>query len=76
MEVFLDELRLNTPATVTRVDCPPPLRQRLAELGLVAGTRVQSLYRSPDGRLTALSLRGMTLAVRRDTLRQIAVQPL
>ncbi len=76
MEIFLDELRIGVSATVTRIDCSPTLRQRLAQFGLAVGTRVQSLYRSPDGTLTALSLRGITLAVRRETLRQIAVQPL
>ena len=49
------------------------LRRRLAEFGLVPGTKVRCRYRSPDGGVTAIGLRGAVLALRTGDLRRITV---
>ena len=41
-----------------------PLRERLGELGLLPGTRVDCLYTSPMGDPKAYRIRGIVLAVR------------
>lgn len=49
------------------------LEGRLRSFGLVPGTRVQCRYRSPDGCLTALELRGTVIALRTRDLKGIRV---
>lgn len=42
-----------------------PMRRRLLELGLVEGTRVECLCRSPGGDPSAYRIRGAVIALRR-----------
>lgn len=76
MEFWLDSLRPGMRAAVTRVCCRESLKKRLADFGLVKDTVVQCCYRSPDGGVVALRLRGTTIAVRRADLRRIAARRL
>ncbi len=64
----LDALRPGQRACVTALNCPDDLRRRLAAFGLVPDTCVGCRYRSPDGKLSALELRGTVLAVRNTDL--------
>ena len=62
-------LRLNelAPGGVGRVaglETEGPMRRRLLELGLVAGTRVRCLGRSPLGDPSAYEIRGAVIALR------------
>ncbi|MDN5327115.1 MAG: ferrous iron transport protein [Moorella sp. (in: firmicutes)] len=50
-------------------------RRRLLDLGLVPGTRVEVLRRSPGGDPTAFWVRGTTIALRREEGRQVLVKP-
>lgn len=74
MAFYLDELRPGLAAVVTDFYCSPGLQQRLADFGMVEGTKVLCRYRSPGGDVSALSLRGTTLAIRRTDLAQIAAR--
>lgn len=71
MDIGLDSLRPSMAAEVRSVNCRPELRKRLADFGLVEGTHVECCYRSPDGGVTALRLRGTCIAVRTCDLRHI-----
>lgn len=50
-------------------------RRRLLDLGLVPGTRVQAICRSPAGDPTAYNIRGALIALRREEAKQILVLP-
>lgn len=50
-------------------------RRRLLDLGLVPGTRVEVIRRSPGGDPTAFKIRGATIALRWEDGRQILVRP-
>lgn len=76
MEFWLDCLRPGMGAEVTRVCCRESLKKRLADFGLVQGTKVVCCYRSPDGGVLALRLRGTTIAIRRADLHKIAARRL
>ena len=76
MDFWLDGLRPGMEAEVTRVCCPKALKKRLADFGLVAGTKVACCYRSPDGGVVALRLRGTTIALRRSDFHLIAARRL
>ncbi len=74
MEIWLDGLKPGMQAVVTQLHCSRLLQQRLEDFGLVEGTTVTCRYHSPGGDVTALSLRGTTIAIRTGDLRQIAAR--
>lgn len=73
MEMNLSRLEPGINAVVSRVDVPEPLRFRLRDFGLVPGTHVRVRYKSPDGGVTALQLRGTVVAIRTSDLKKIRV---
>ena len=52
-------------AYVTQVDAGPAMDRRLTDLGLVRGTRVTCVLRSPAGDPCAYLIRGALIALRR-----------
>lgn len=74
MEIRLDGLRPGKEAVVIAFYCPERLRCRLKDFGMVEGTVVRCQYRSPGADISALRLRGTTLAIRRTDLAQIVAK--
>ena len=74
MEMSLDRLRLGQQGVVTCIDTDMALQRRLRAFGLVPGTSVSCRYRTPDGSVTALELRGTVLALRRRDIHHIWVR--
>ena len=74
MELTLDRLEPDVRCTVLEVRSPDPLRSRLRQFGLVPDTVVSVRYRSPDGGVTALELRGTVIALRTRELKKIRVR--
>ena len=74
MELTLQSLDAGIWGEVVAVNTAEPLKRRLHDFGLVPGTRVRWCYRSPGGDVTALELRGSTLALRTRDLEHIRVQ--
>ena len=50
---------------MTQVSAPPAMERRLTDLGLVRGTRVTCMARSPAGDPCAYLIRGALIALRR-----------
>ena len=61
----LDEIGIGERLIVDNIDGKPDMRRRLADLGLVEGTRVDCLMVSPLGDPTAYRIRGAVIALRR-----------
>ena len=76
MELTLDRLEPGVQCTVVEIRSHEPLRTRLRQFGLVCGTTVSVRYRSPDGGVTALELRGTVVALRTRELKKIRVRML
>ncbi len=74
MEISLERLEPGTRAAVTQIRSAEPLRCRLRQFGLVPGTVLCVRYRSPDGGVTALELRGTVIALRTRELKKIRVR--
>lgn len=70
----LDRLSSGESAYVFDILNEPSMHQRLADLGLIPGTRVTCLYRSPAGDPTAYLIRGAVIALRRQDAAQIQVR--
>ncbi len=63
--VELSALREGESGYVTQVSAGPAMERRLADLGLVRGTRVTCVTRSPAGDPCAYLIRGALIALRR-----------
>ena len=74
MDISLERLEPGIRSTVTEIRSAEPLRCRLRQFGLVPGTVVSVCYRSPDGGVTALELRGTVIALRTRELKKIRVR--
>jgi DtxR family Mn-dependent transcriptional regulator len=49
-------------------------RRRLMDLGVVPGTRIEAVMRSPSGDPTAYRLRGTLIAIRRQQAEKIRIR--
>jgi len=71
----LSELPLGTEGHVVAVLEPGALGERLMELGLTVGTRVQVMRRGLFGDPVQLKLRGFMLSLRKQQAHAIRVRP-
>lgn len=70
----LCRMRPGQTATVERLVCRGGIRRRLLDIGLVEGTRVECLGRSPFGDPTAFLIRGAVIAIRSEDCRDVIIR--
>ncbi len=75
-EQSLSQLALGMKGRVTRLEAVGLIRRRLLDLGLVPGTLVEAIRRSPVGDPTAFLIRGAVIALRKEESSQVYVQTL
>ena len=61
----IDDLKIGQSGTINQVGGEGPLRLRFLDMGLIPGTRVTCLARSPAGDPCAYLIRGALIALRR-----------
>lgn len=69
----LSDLAVGSSCRVNSVEIIGLLRRRIFDLGIIPGTVVECVRRSPAGDPTAYSVRGATIALRHDDASQIKV---
>ena len=62
----LYELPLNTVGIVNNLDCNGNIRRRLLDLGLIKGTKITPVFKSPSGDPTAYEIRKTLIALRKE----------
>jgi len=76
--MFLSDLKIGEKAKITDIseDKSDKFidRQRLSELGIVEGTKIEALYKSPFGNPTAYLVRGTVFALRNETAKKIKIE--
>ena len=72
----LGSLNVGQRGIVTSLDVKGVTRRRMLDLGLVPGSVVESLRRSPAGDPTAYNIRGAVIALRSDESCKIHVDPI
>lgn len=70
----LKDLRRGESATVLSLSAKGLIRRRLLDLGLVPGTEVRMVRRSPLGSPTAFLIRGAIIALRDDDAAMVRVK--
>ncbi len=69
----LDELPVDEPATVVKVDARDPVMLRLMEMGLVPGAPVTVRKIAPFGGPMELKVRGYLLSIRQNEAKNLTV---
>ena len=62
----LYELPLNTVGIVNNLNCNGNIRRRLLDLGIVDGTKIIPIFKSPSGDPTAYEIRKTLIALRKE----------
>lgn len=75
METTLDRLREGESGTVSALRLGGALRRRLMDFGLIEGTAVRCIRKSPAGSPVLYGVRGTMLALRTCDSRRIAIIP-
>jgi ferrous iron transport protein A len=69
----LNQLPLGKKAHVSRLESDGATRRRMLDLGIIDGTEIQPLYKSPSGNPVAYAIRGAVIALRSDVSDRILV---
>ncbi len=74
-ELTLSTLGVGQSACVTDIRTQGAMRRRLLDIGLIPGTRVTCVARSPAGDPAAYLIRGAVIALRAEDAGQILARP-
>ena len=72
-EIPLNKLPIGKKANVTSLTAHGTIRRRMLDLGIINGTEIEPLYRSPSGNPVAYLIRGAVIALRSDVSDKIMV---
>lgn len=70
----LCDMETNTYATVVKLETEGELRHRLMDIGLVEGTTVECVRKSPAGDPKAYLIRGAVIALRNEDAATVIVE--
>ena len=72
-QIPLNELPIGRKAVVSSLTSDGADRRRILDLGVIDGTEIEALYRSPSGNPVAYFIRGAVIALRSDVSDKIIV---
>ncbi len=72
-KIQLNKLPINSTGKVEKLNCEGNLRRRMLDLGIVKGTNIIPVLKSPFGDPIAFEIRGSIVALRKEVSEQIEV---
>lgn len=75
-QISLNKLPIGKKANVIALTSCGAVRRRMLDLGIINGTEIEPLYKSPSGNPVAYLIRGAVIALRSDTSEKIIVSML
>lgn len=73
VQIPLNQLPIGKKANVTALTSDGVVRRRMLDLGVIDGTEIEPLYKSPSGNPVAYLIRGAVIALRTDISDKIMV---
>ncbi|MEI3390919.1 MAG: FeoA family protein [Clostridia bacterium] len=73
MKTSLNTIALNTPVKIKYLNCSGSIKRRLLDLGLIEGSTIVPILKSPAGELTAYEIHGTVIAIRMEDAKNIIV---
>ena len=71
--ITLNHLPIGKKAKVISLESEGAVRNRILDLGIIGGTEIEPLYKSPSGNPIAYMIRGAVIALRSDVTGKIIV---
>ena len=75
-QISLNQLPIGKKANVATLTSDGTTRRRMLDLGIIDGTEIEPLYKSPSGNPVAYLIRGAVIALRTDVSEKIIVSAL
>ena len=72
-KIQLNKLPINSTGKVEELNCEGNLRRRMLDLGIVKGTNIIPVLKSPFGDPIAFEIRGSIVALRKEVSEKISV---
>lgn len=72
--MYLGEAKILSTVKVIDISAKGDLRRRFLDLGIIKGTEIKVLYKSPFGDPRAYLIRGTVIAIREEEARKIIVK--
>lgn len=73
MDTTLNKLPINHTGIVTNIKTNNFVKRRLLDLGMIKGTKIKALFKSPLGDPTAYLIRGSIIALRAKDTKNILI---
>ena len=73
MKTSLNTIALNPPVKIKYLNCSGSIKRRLLDLGLIEGSTIVPILKSPAGELTAYEIHGTVIAIRMEDAKNIIV---
>lgn len=70
----LSELPLNTVGVIDKLNCNGNIKRRMLDLGLISGTKIKPIFKSPSGDPVAYEIRKTLIAIRKEDSQYIMLQ--
>ncbi len=71
----MNQMQEGETAIVLQLCCCGSIRRRMLDIGMIEGTQVECLMKSPSGNPVAYQIRGAVIAIRNEDAAQIIVKP-
>lgn len=69
----LNEVDLDKEVKIKTINCSPNIKKRILDLGIIEGTKIKPVLRSPLGDPTAYEVRGSIISLREEESKKIYV---
>ncbi len=73
IQIKLNQLPIGRKGSAVSLESDGMTRRRMLDLGIVEGTEIEALYKSPSGNPVAYLIRGAVIALRSDVSEKITV---
>lgn len=70
----LNEARLNEEVIINKINCRENIKRRILDLGMIEGTKIKPVFRSPLGDPTAYEVRGSLISLREEESSNIEIK--
>ena len=69
----LYDLKIDDQAKIKEIKCSEGIKRRMMDLGIVKGTPIKAILKSPSGNPKAYEVRGSVIAIRSEDARKIEI---
>lgn len=69
----LSELQMYKKAKIAKIHCNREIKRRLLDIGLINGTTIYPILKSPSGDPRAFFIRGSIIAIRKEDAKNIEI---